>query len=79
MSPTIAYRKNLVGVNTNAPASTSVVDIHQASGKNLITFQGQDAQGNTMKFEMDIVNGTISLYKNSTLQHTVNLLTGTLT
>lgn len=79
LSPTVAYRKNQLGVNTNAPTSGAAVDIHQSTGADSILFQGRDANGNTVKFDMNILNGTIKFYVNGTVKHTLDMVNGTLT
>ena len=79
LSPTVAYRKNQLGVNTNSPTSGAAVDIHQSTGADSILFQGRDANGNTVKFDMNILNGTIKFYVNGTVKHTLDMVNGTLT
>ena len=79
LSPTVAYRKNQLGVNTNSPASGAAVDIHQSTGANSILFQGRDANNNTVKFDINILNGTIKFYVNGTVKHTLDMANGTLT
>lgn len=79
ISPTVAYRKNQLGINTDAPTPGAVIDIHQSTGTNLILFQGQDTASNTYKFEINVVNGKIIFYQNGTKKHTLNMMDGTLT
>lgn len=78
LSPTVAYRKNQLGVNTNLPAPGAAVDIHQSTGANSILFQGRDANNNTLKFDINI-NGTITFYVNDEVTHTLDMVNGTLT
>lgn len=79
LSPTVAYRKNQLGINTNAPTSGAIIDIHQSTGADSILLQGRDANNNTVKFDMNILNGTIKFYVNGTVKHTLDMVNGTLT
>lgn len=79
LSPTVAYRKNQLGINTSAPTSGAIIDIHQSTGADSILLQGRDANNNTVKFDMNIVNGTIKFYVNDTVKHTLDMVNGTLT
>ena len=79
LSPTVAYRKNQLGINTNAPTPGAIIDIHQSTGADSILLQGRDANNNTVKFDMNILNGTITFYVNDTVKHTLDMVNGTLT
>lgn len=79
LSPTVSYRKNQLGVNTKEPTPGAAVDIHQSTGADSILFQGRDANDNTVKFDINILNGTIKFYVNGTVQHTLDMVNGTLT
>ena len=79
LSPTVAYRKNQLGINTNAPTPGAIIDIHQSTGADSILLQGRDANNNTVKFDMNILNGTIKFYVNGTVKHTLDMVNGTLT
>lgn len=79
LSPTVAYRKNQLGINTDSPASGAIIDIHQSTGADSILLQGRDANNNTVKFDMNILNGTITFYVNGTVKHTLDMVNGTLT
>lgn len=79
ISPTIAYRKNQLGINTDSPESTSIVDIHQTTGKHTILIQGLTQNSKSTKFEIDTQTGEIKFYFDGTLKNTVNLKQGYLT
>lgn len=79
LSPTVVYRKNQLGVNTKEPTPGAAVDIHQSTGADSILFQGRDANDNTVKFDINILNGTIKFYVNGTVKHTLDMANGTLT
>lgn len=79
ISPTIAYRKNQIGVNTDSPASNAIVDIHQSTGKEFIIIQGVDTNNKINKFEINPITGEIKFYFDGTLQNTANLKQGFLT
>lgn len=79
LSPTVAYRKNQLGINTKSPTSGAVVDIHQSTGANSVLFQGRDANNNAVKFDINILDGTIKFYVNGTVKHTLDMVKGTLT
>ena len=76
LSPTVAYRKNQLGINTNTPTSDAVVDIHQSTGANLILFQGLDSNNNAVKFEINILDGMIKYYVNGTVKHILDMANG---
>ena len=81
ISPTVAYRKNQIGINTDTVESGAIIDIHQSTGKETIVIQGLD--GSTpqkpTKFEINVTTGEIKFYLNGTLQNTVDLMNGILT
>lgn len=85
ISPTVAYRKNQLGINTAIPNNDAIVDIHQSTGKEKILIQGFTTDFIPAKFEIDITTGQIRFYLYDTtqdediLQHTLDLLNGTLT
>ena len=79
ISPTVAYRKNRLGVNTDNPASNTIVDIHQSTKRKTILIQGYTDNIEPSKFEIDVSTGQIKFYVNNTLQHTLDLMNGTLT
>lgn len=78
LSPTIAYRKNQLGINTKSPDSDATVDIHQATGKSLVLIQGVDSNTNPTKFEINVSTGEIKYYVNNVLQNTIDLSRGIL-
>lgn len=81
ISPTVAYRKNQLGVNTDNPISNSILDIHQSTGRETILIQGLDSSipPKTTKFEVNVTTGEIKFYLDGTLKNTVDLLNGFLT
>jgi hypothetical protein len=85
ISPTVAYRKNQLGINTAIPNNDAIVDIHQSTGKEKVLIQGFTTDFIPAKFEIDITTGQIRFYLYDTvqdedvLQHTLDLLNGTLT
>ena len=79
VSPTVAYRKNKIGMNTDAPASGTIVDIHQSTKRKTILIQGYTQDFQPTKFEIDVSTGQIKFYLNGTVQHTLDLMNGTLT
>ena len=79
ISPTVAYRKNQLGINTDEPESGAILDIHQSTGRNTILIQGLDANSVPTKFEIDVRTGEIKFYSNDVLQKTINLAKGFLT
>lgn len=79
VSPTIAYRKNQIGVNTDNPVSGAIVDIHQSTGKEFIVIQGVDTNNKINKFEINPITGEIKFYFDGTLKNTANLKQGFLT
>lgn len=79
ISPTVAYRKNQLGINTNNPNSEAIVDIHPATGKNTILIQGLDNNLTPTKYEINTATGQIKFYFNNTLQSTIDLKNGILT
>ena len=79
ISPTVAYRKNQVGINTNAPDSGAILDIHQSTGRNTILIQGLNANSTPTKFEIDVRTGEIKFYVDNVLQKTIDLANGILT
>ena len=81
ISPTVAYRKNQLGVNTDNPTSNSILDIHQSTGRETILIQGLDSSipPKTTKFEVNVTTGEIKFYLDGTLKNTVDLLNGFLT
>lgn len=54
--PTIAYRTNYLGVNTEAPDSDAVLDVRSAKGKEVIRLGNSSGGG---KIEIGIVSGSI--------------------
>lgn len=78
VSPTVAYRQNHLGINTDTPASGAIIDIHQSTGRETVLIQGLDANSNPTKFEINVTNGQIKFYQNGTLQNTIDLLNGIL-
>ena len=78
VSPTVAYRQNHLGINTNTPASGAIIDIHQSTGRETILIQGLDASSNPTKFEINVSTGVIKFYHNNTLKNTIDLLNGIL-
>lgn len=86
LAPTVAYRKNQLGINTKTPDSNATVDIHQASGKSTVLIQGVTTDGNLTptKFELNVSTGEIKFYlydtQNETyeLKNTIDLLNGIL-
>lgn len=81
ISPTVAYRKNQLGVNTDTPTSGAIIDIHQSTGRETILIQGLDSSipPKTTKFEVNVTTGEIKFYLDGTLKNTVDLLNGFLT
>lgn len=82
ITPTVSYRKNQLGINTNTPSEGAVVDIHQSTGNDSILFQGINEDGATLKFAINILNGTITfskITKEGTVLHTLDMMNGTLT
>ena len=87
-TPTVAYRKNQLGINTNTPDSDAIVDIHQSTGRNVILIQGLDATDPSnpipTKFKIDAATGKIEFYtvdtQNDTdiLKYTIDLFNGIL-
>ena len=56
-SPTLAYRKNRLGINTTTPASTAVLDIYTQSGVTLINLH--DVSGGMI--QLNLVDHTIDI------------------
>ena len=54
--PTIAYRTNHLGVNTETPDSDAVLDVRSAEGKEVIRLGNSSGGG---KIEVGIVSGSI--------------------
>lgn len=87
LKPTIAYRQNQIGINTDNPDSNSTVDIHQASGKPIVLIHGVDSTPNLnpTKFEINATTGQIKFFvydpENEVyvLKSTLDLMNGTLT
>ena len=85
-TPTIAYRPNQIGINTDAPDSGTTVDIYQTTGKPEIRIHGvTDPALIPTQFRINATTGQIGfyLYDSQTdtyvLQHTLDLMHGTLT
>lgn len=79
VSPTVAYRQNQIGINTDSPGSAAIVDIHQTTGKQTVLIQGLDANAVPTKFEINVATGQINFYSNNSLQYSINLSKGILT
>ena len=81
ISPTVAYRKNQLGINTDHPDSNSIIDIHQSTGREIILIRGLDdsTPPKATKFEVNPSTGVIKFYLDGTLKKTVDLLNGFLT
>lgn len=85
ISPTVAYRKNQLGINSAVVESNAIVDIHQADGRDTVLVQGFTTDFEPAKFEIDITTGKINFYIHDdehdidVLQHSLDLLNGTLT
>lgn len=81
ISPTVAYRKNQLGVNTDTPTNGAIIDIHQSTGRETVLIQGLDSSipPKTTKFEVNVTTGEIKFYLDGTLKNTVDLLNGFLT
>lgn len=56
VQPTIAYRTNYLGVNTETPDSDAVLDVRSAEGKEVIRLGNSSGGG---KIEIGIVSGSI--------------------
>ena len=76
LQPTVAYRKNAIGINTKTVNSSAAVDIHSSQGRDLIRFEGKNAGGQITLFTMDVTTGTISYYVGGVLKGSINLGTG---
>lgn len=85
LSPTVAYRKNQLGINTENPTSGAIVDIRQSTGRNTILIQGFTSDYVPAKFEIDVSTGQIKFYLHDTsqdtdvLKNTIDLMNGFLT
>ncbi len=74
-SPTVAYRKNRIGINTSSPISGSILDIHQSSSNSDIYFQGSREIGNSLvpiTWKFDVSEGIIR-YTRDTTNYTLDL------
>lgn len=85
MTPTVAYRKNQLGVNSATLDTHAIVDIHQADERNTVLIQGFTTDFIPAKFEVDVTTGKINYYTHDithdvdVLQHSIDLLNGRLT
>ena len=79
ISPTVAYRKNRLGINTDEPLEDAMVDIHQSTGQTSVVIQGLDENSNPTKFEVNVTTGEIKFYLNGNLKNTIDLSKGILT
>lgn len=81
ISPTVAYRKNQLGINTDHPDNNAIIDIHQSTGREIILIRGLDdsTPPKATKFEVNPSTGVIKFYLDGTLKKTVDLLNGFLT
>ena len=61
-SPTVAYRKNAIGINTSNPKSGAALDVHNSSTTSNVYFQGLNAL-----WTFDITAGTIQFNSNTAL------------
>ena len=80
-APTVAYRQNQIGINTSAPASDAIIDIHAIDDKKYIKFGAQDSQGSPVSWVVSPSDGTIECtHFDTTLsvysQRRINMLTG---
>ncbi len=77
LEPTISYRKNSIGINTEEPASDAIVDINsnKADTVTKIYLRGKDPNThNDVNWVIDIPNGTIT-YIASGVSHVLDLKT----
>ena len=68
-SPTVAYRKNRIGINTSSPISGSILDIHQSSSNSDVYFQGSRGTGDSLMpitWKFDVSEGIIQYTRNTT-------------
>lgn len=81
ISPTVAYRKNQLGINTDHPDNNAIIDVHQSTGREIILIRGLDdsTPPKATRFEVNPSTGVIKFYLDNTLQKTVDLLNGFLT
>lgn len=79
ISPTVAYRKNQLGINTNNPASDAIVDIHQTTNKDIILIQGTGTGNKATAYKLHTDTGIIEFYWNNNLVNTIDLKNGYLT
>lgn len=68
-SPTVAYRKNAIGINTSSPKSGAALDVHNSSTTSNVYFQGLNAL-----WTFNIESGTVQFNSNTPLD-LKNLLT----
>ena len=80
-SPTVAYRKHQLGINTSSPASDAVVDIRAIDEKNCVRLSAYDSYGSPVTWKISTSDGaiecthfdtTLSVYS----QRRINMLTG---
>lgn len=70
ISPTVAYRKNSLGINTASPTSGTVLDIHGQSGKDTIKILGVksvDGQLQYTNWILALSDGIIQITNNGTI------------
>lgn len=81
ISPTVAYRKNQLGINTDHPDNDAIIDIHQSTGREIILIRGLDdsTPPKATRFEVNPSTGVIKFYLDDALKKTVDLLNGFLT
>lgn len=68
-SPTVAYRKNSVGINTTSPLTDAILDLHQSSTTTNVYFQGTYGEGTSTVSSLwtfDVSNGIIQYTRNTT-------------
>lgn len=53
ISPTVAYRQNYLGINTNSIQSDEVLRVAPATGRNIITFLKADGSNNIMTLNLE--------------------------
>ena len=74
-SPTAAYRKNSIGINTSNLKDNAILDIHQAAGKEDIYFKGIYNKGEVQEvvdWDIDVSNGAIN-YTSGTSKYFLDL------
>lgn len=90
VTPTVAYRPNLIGINVENPAQGAMVDIHQSTDAKTVLIQGLDnsATPNPTKFDINPTTGEIKFFvwdptdpgdDKYKLKSTLNLMNGTIT